>query len=479
MRIIMKKILFRILLIFLFAVSCHREDIFVIPDVPEMSTIGKTVFYTADDEALTFLPSRDSSAWTSLIGLQTRFDACLVPENVLDRMTTEALVASAMNYPLNYIIFAYNNPQTAVDLIFENSSLHRELASRPDAPAELTKLFAASTSGFEIQTKVCDDTKQLSYRDEMFLEYLIGSDRIAGRLNQEYKSMLRNAVSLKIQERLSDSLTYSMTSIEPLEAIDKAEELFLTSVDTKSGEVIGTITVYTPFHQEILGYIRNELTYSEINEFTNYVTSNYPNAVIHGPATSKYNCHSYAWYSNDINNRVWINAYYEDENDDEVNQLEYYWTNDLYVSCSENQAIRAHYSEGDHSAIVQPNGRYLSKWGSYPLVEHDKTDCPFITENINFYKYITFDLNVSGKTPVNMNESNFYYAGPYYSGLTYEWDVRFMDAPEPKPCDFIKSSDFCYRLVCRDYGYFKIVVNAKYRGTTIGYGQFGVTAYGF
>lgn len=34
---------------------------------------------------------------------------------------TDALVGSAVNYPLNYLIYTYNNPMSAVELIPENS----------------------------------------------------------------------------------------------------------------------------------------------------------------------------------------------------------------------------------------------------------------------------------------------------------------------------------------------------------------------
>ena len=61
----MKKYIYSIALCLLaFAVSCQQQMNEVRQDIQilENSTLGKSVFYTADDEPLTFLPSRDSSA---------------------------------------------------------------------------------------------------------------------------------------------------------------------------------------------------------------------------------------------------------------------------------------------------------------------------------------------------------------------------------------------------------------------------------
>ncbi len=475
----MRKIL-SIFLLSLAIISCQKEQYHDISDIIEINTIDKTVFYIEESEALTFLPSRDSSAWTSLSSLQARFDACLVPERVLDKMSTEALVESLMHYPLNYIIFAYNDPMTAIDLIFQNSTLHQELASRMDAPAELTKLFSESSSDFEVKTSINEESKQLSYEDEFFLEYLISSDWIAGRLDDEYRSMLSAAVSRKIEERTSAPDKYSMHSLEPLLAIDEAEGLSLAVAAARSGEIIGTRTVYTPYGKEILAYIRNELTSDEITLYTNSVTENYTGVTIHAPATTTYNCHSYAWHMKTYANPVWIDAEYGG-----VLQLANYWTNDAYVECSEINAVHAYYSDGDHSAIVLSNGRYLSKWGSLPLVEHTKTNCPYTLTNIRFFNHrvglpnnftMLNNITVSGTSPVNLNESNLYQVSNYNHHWEYEWEVRFMDAPEPTPFELITDDAQCY-LTCDEPGLYKVIVYGKYQGYRISRGQRDVTAY--
>ena len=480
----MKKI-YSLIILCLLAAACQQQSVPGSPTDGQPSNIGKTVFYSADDEPLAFLPSVDSSAWTALRSLGERFNACSVPDDLLRRMTTDALVGSAVNYPLNYLIYVYNDPMSAVELIFENSPLHRELASRQDAPAELAELFSESDYGFEIKTDLED--KQLSYTDEMFLEYLISSDRIAGRADAEAKDLLRDAVSEKAMQRLSEPDRYSIASVKPLMAIDRAAGLMFLDVENAEKPKIGTnviapiidtVIIKTPLDKPITAYIRQELSTSEIKDIVNDIVNNYPDALFRGTPTSLYNCHSYAWYKNSTDNNVWIDSYINGNL-----QLSTYWEHDVFVSCAETGAIRAYYSLGDHSAIILPNGKYLSKWGMGPLLEHDKEYCPYSTANIQYFKprdTPAYTLTVLGKTPVDLNETNnTYYISSPLPDLEYEWEVRYMDAEEPKPYELIPENSYntSCRLICKDYGLFKINVYGKYLGGRVAFGQLNVIAY--
>lgn len=66
------------------------------------------------------------------------------------------------------------------------------------------------------------------------------------------------------------------------------------------------------------------------------------------------------------------------------------------------------------------------------------------------------------------------------NSTVYEWVVKYMDADEPKPFELIPNgtheSNYSYRLVCKDYGLFKIHVYGNYMGQTIAYGQLNVVA---
>lgn len=481
----MKKYIYSIALCLLaFAVSCQQQMNEVRQDIQilENSTLGKSVFYTADDEPLTFLLSRDSSAWTSIGSLQGRFDACTVPQQILDNMTTEAIVESVINYPLNYLVLFYNDPMDAVNLIFEKSTLHQELASRTEATSELIGLFSETYVKMGEKTLLTDDSKQLSYTDEMFLEYMISLDCFSKNLDEKTAALLCDAVGTKAQERLAKPETYSISSLEPLMAIDKAASLNMLRYATKGGEIIASITILTPLGKEIEGLIINEITDQEKSTATQIAVANYPNAVVLGPSTALYNCHSYAWHNDSTNNTVWINSTKFFSGDF---QLDKYWTLDAFIECEEGNACRVYYPNGDHSAIRLTNGKYVSKWGMGPLMEHDKTYAPYNSSDLRFFKVRTgyvYTLTINGDTTVGLNETNHFYEVSSASNLdlVYEWVVKYMDADEPKPFELIPNgtheSNYSYRLVCKDYGLFKIHVYGNYMGQTIAYGQLNVVA---
>lgn len=404
------------------------------------------------DAPLTFVSQTNFSAWTEIRGIEERFKACDVPEAQLKMMTTGALVRSIMHYPLNYLVFAYNDPQEAIRLVYENSGLHRELASRSDAAEELIKVFSASSMTLDSsRANIAKARKTLSYTDGMFLEYFLGSGLVSGLSSGANKAALREAVRKKLELRSADTLTYSANSLRPLYGIDSQENLqIVTSVN--GGEFVGYQTVYTRGHKPIVGIERTEFSSQEVEYLNDNAQAQYPNAIMRGPASARYNCHSYAWHNSSTDNTVWINAVYNNEL-----QLSKYWTNDLYVS-STSMPIKAYYSDGDHSANILSSGKYLSKWGAWPLMEHDYDDCPYSTVNLQLYN--KRQANISGDTWTMPNTIHEYSVSPIYSTLTYQWEVAYMDnlSETPGTCTWTRVDDHTYRLEPYEYGLYKIRV---------------------
>ncbi len=425
------------------------------------------------DAPLTFVSQTDFSAWTGIRGIEERFKACDVPEAQLKMMTTSALVRSILHYPLNYLVFAYNDPQEAIRLVYENSGLHRELASRSDAAEELIKAFSTSSMTLDSRRiNAAEDDETLSYTDGMFLEYFLGSGLVAGLSSGANKTALREAVRKKLELRSADTLTYSANSLRPLFGIDSQENLqIVTSVN--GVEFVGCQIVYTYFGKPIIGIARAELSSQEIEYLNNEYCTQYPNAIMRGPASARYNCHSYAWHNSSTDNKIWINAEYGNEF-----QLSKYWTSDLYVSCPASEAAKAYYSEGDHSANILSSGKYLSKWGSAPLMEHDYDDCPYVNSSLNFFRRVR--INFSGDIRIAPNTPHEYLVRPTYLTLTYHWEVAYMDnlSETPGTCTWTKVNEYTYRLVPYQYGLYKIKVVAYYGDQEFDRGQFNVVCVG-
>ncbi len=132
--------------------------------------------------------------------------------------------------------------------------------------------------------------------------------------------------------------------------------------------------VRDPAGSKVEMIVRGEqLSQAEKTNIANDIRTHYPNVSILAPATTCYNCHSYAWYhSNEEWNPFWLNdpdPYRKDGSYSPVKKpaegdIVYYGTKGF-----------------EHSGVVaKKNGltiRVQSKWGMECLLLHDIEDCPY------------------------------------------------------------------------------------------------------
>jgi hypothetical protein len=157
------------------------------------------------------------------------------------------------------------------------------------------------------------------------------------------------------------------------------------------------VTIETPNQTPVqaLTLTSNDMTSTQKNDYKNFWLNCYNNRIIFkGEATYSYNCHAYAWHISEGGSQVWINT----PNDDK------YWDDFSYVEVSSqigsdkisfggpcNQywtdCSGTYYTNPcDHSAeSASTYGFFISKWGKAPLFLHHKDDCPYSTEDIQYY----------------------------------------------------------------------------------------------
>lgn len=145
-----------------------------------------------------------------------------------------------------------------------------------------------------------------------------------------------------------------------------------------------------------------------------------PNKI--GPATSHYNCHSYAW--NVVEGGSSTNKWMDQTVNGNPN-LSKYWTNDAYISTSyvsDHEKI-FYGSTADHSAITTATtGIVRSKWGRWGLYEHAIAECIFNSSSLTYYTLKSPSiLNASGVLCNNTQRTinNGFSA----SNWTYDWNV--------------------------------------------------------
>ena len=457
-------------------VSCQEDllnsDESALDNLDAIQTEMETVMI---DEPFVFLSETDFDKWCHINEFENRVKACEIPEDQLKIMTTEALLKSILHYPLNYLYIAYDDPFEAIDIIMKYSTLHQEFVSRPDAAKTIMDSFKETTISFKENT-VSKDYAVLTYVDEMFFEYFIASKHVKGFNTPELKSGLKEAIEKKIEER-SDHELYSINSIVPLMLISEKECLGVKNMEyTVLRNINSSVTLYTYFGRILEGTVYSEYAPYEIVSITDCYEDHFPYATVYLPASKTYNCHFYAWEPvNPSGGNYWLERY----NSRLALQLGYFWTNDLYVSCSESEAEKVYYYNGDHSAVVLSNGDYISKWGQGPVMVHapEYGPCGYNMSYRQYYKVRTdLPLNIiqiSGDTVVYPDEANDYIASLYNTPFTYVWSVRNWDNQTNTYSLHQVSSDE-YQLTCLDYGVFTIRVDAYDNGQNVAYGELNV-----
>ena len=461
-------------------ISCQQS---LTPDYPESTALADEVITkslstgkVSPDDPIVFLPAIDVQAWTDILLLEDRFAASEVPAARLAKMTTEALVKSMMNYPLNYLIFVFNEPKSAIDLIVKNSSLHQEFLNRQDALDVFVEMYSRAQLDMSPDKSDFDGNyDSLSYTNAMFLDCFLGTKMIANIERSSEKQRLGDVVKQKLEMRLTDIETFSLFSINPLLTIDHNAALGVVSDVQFRSSSYSVTTTYTPLGHLIEVLHIDEMTADEMEQITNDCIFHYPNALVRGSSTCDYNCHSYAWIDSTVENTYWLNA----TSQSQEFQLSKFWVSDAYENCYEAEGKVVYYSQGDHSGVVLPNGKYLSKWGAGPLMEHDPTYCPYPPTNRQYFRIrqspLMSELTISGRTTVSINQRNTYSVSRYCPLLSYTWNIQSFNVNSTTPYQLEVGGSYCI-LTCLDYGLYNTRAYGYYKGHHVATAQLDVYA---
>lgn len=429
---------------------------------------GADEYTVRTSERYVFPAEKDFKAWGHLATLEDRFAACEVPENLLRAMTTDALVRTALNYPLNFIYSAYNDPFVAVDLIFKNSALHRELAVREDAATVLLDYFTRTTIDKTDTYSVSNRSEtSLRYSNEMFLDYMMASGKIPGLNDGGNGKRLQEITNRKLAERLADSETFSEVSAAPL--------LLITGTSPEGQRSTYNTTWYTPLGKNLTVTVKDEMTWNEVYQVTMDYTTNYPNATLLAMASNTYNGNGYAWIKQDLSMlgyssspayTSWlVDALYPGSN-----QMRKLWGesvegDDAYVGANSSDAEKIYYGEVvDHSAVPYTTGNYKSKWGIGPLMGHAPADCPYSVVDTTFYKIRTTPLvgfgTIYGDGTINPDTNYIYtHSAPHARGI--QWSA----GPYGNESLTYSFDESTHTLNCHDAGAYRVSVDCYYDNT--------------
>lgn len=340
---------------------------------------------TKRDNSFDYPVQPGSSEWSNFSTHDEMLEACTIPDEILHNISTKDLVRLVLNYPLLNDYNAFSSEQQGLEILISNFNGLQELIARDDGILELVKEyqripvnneilpsslknisddnFASELKKLERENSVAYDTMIANYEDyskASFIEALI----------KHFKSKLTSRETEACEK--ANLLEYH-TSSEPISDNMAKANIVLK---TPSGKVV-------PSSQYI--YDRPELSASEIASLRVYVTNTFPKATILRSATRKYNCHSYAWYSQSTSNKIWLNTCitYRTDSKSYKRKIGLINVNDKVVYGADVHSGIVYKTNGDSTGALCT---VRSKWGQMPLMEHKALYVPSsYSANLTFY----------------------------------------------------------------------------------------------
>jgi hypothetical protein len=118
-----------------------------------------------------------------------------IPDDVLKRLTTEALLNSCLKFPFMLEIYATNNTQKSFRFMLDNFNGLQELFKRPDAAAVILKAYQSRNSADILREASPAERGRFSF-ELSFLEFFIGQREIASQLSStELKALAAECVA--------------------------------------------------------------------------------------------------------------------------------------------------------------------------------------------------------------------------------------------------------------------------------------------
>ncbi|PWL72902.1 MAG: hypothetical protein DBY25_01455 [Clostridiales bacterium] len=308
-------------------------------------------------------------------------------------MTTEQLVNAALNYPYMIDILAYTSYSTGFRVLAENFNGLKELLEREDAAQKLAQKMQA--------TPVCVNTRAMPedalfdlVNQSIFLDILMAQPEFLNKLTAEESEALFAFVDNtaaneesnqknNIQAMRTNAIpeTYDFTHKTFFNAISEQFETYREkdTIQTRGGL---TVNVERWTASDV------DWTLTEIMAAARDWQAKYPNVKILQNATRRYNCHSYAWYSQSHSSNMLVIR-------SAVNYL-----NDPYSTKvgTPSPGLKIYYDDtrpqidDNHSGIIvsvtSSQVIVASKWGESILAEHTTTQCPYYnSRDIQYWRY--------------------------------------------------------------------------------------------
>lgn len=284
--------------------------------------------------------------WTKLTTHQAMIDAVQIPQDILDKMTTDELATAVLDNPMIIDIYAYYTLEDGFnkgyDVLCQELNCVRELSKRSNAMSCLTTELNNINSTVTLQ-------KSPEISEELESKYLVGN-RILQCITKENSSSI---------DAIADPQTPKISVLAST-----------TTVSTPKGS---SVSVYSN-----MTWADHGLTANEVTSLSNAYIKAYPNASKIANQSPVYNCHNYAWNTSNPQ-KYWMN-----------NPSKYMSDGSYSKTATAASGYKVYYPNGGHSATIISNtddNIYVkSKWGVLPVFKHNVHYSPYEDSGITFWR---------------------------------------------------------------------------------------------
>lgn len=326
-----------------------------------------------------------SAEWSQL-SYSEAAAACNMPMEYAKSLTTEELVDYAINYPFIMDIFAFDSIENGMNNLENKSAVFKELFSRSDRFEELLAEYLNMEIDYMELTET-DDICETKYDSELFIEAYFGLNY--GLLSEAQAEKFVEAYGNKYSNMNSECQESTLSTLF-LEAIDEKQEMipasavpesvaeklvdfddasdtssmltYLTSCSVCGASLSSTSITVNGKTVYCYKWLSGGLTSGEVAQYDKYIANYHSSFSKVRSASSKYNCHSYAWYSTSTSNVYWI------DDPSPIYSNIFYWTEWKIPMRNLKSGDRITFWSNSsllHSAIVNSPTQCTSKLGHY------------------------------------------------------------------------------------------------------------------
>ena len=153
-----------------------------------------------------------SEEWKSFTTSQQKIDACQIPQEILETLSSKELVEICFNYPFLFGFYMYNYERAGISAMLKGFNGFEELSKRKDGIDELIDFYRH----FPIFSQIPEQTSPDYQKPFMLpvIELVLSDDLFSKQLDKKTSVELGNIVLEKYADKLENIHIYTVHCIK-------------------------------------------------------------------------------------------------------------------------------------------------------------------------------------------------------------------------------------------------------------------------